>query len=66
MNVTTIVYGIIGITVGIIVITSVLLGTIDKASETYADYAPLFGLVGILSVIAIVMIAVRMMGSSKN
>ena len=66
MNVTTIVYGIIGITVGIIVITSVLLGTIDKASTDYSDYAPLFGLVGILSVIAIVMIAVRMMGSSKN
>lgn len=65
MNVTTIVYGIIGITVGIIVISSVLLGTIDEASESYADYASLFGLVGILAIIAIVMIAVRMMGS-KN
>ena len=65
MNITTIVYGIIGITVGIIVISSVLLGTIDKASTDYAEYASLFGLVGVLAIIAIVMIAVRMMGS-KN
>ena len=66
MNVTTIVYGIIGITVGIIVITSVLLSTINKASTDYSDYASLFGLVGILSIIAIVMIAVRMMGGARN
>lgn len=65
MEITTIVYGIIGITVGIIVISSVLLGTIDTASEQYAEYASLFGLVGVLAIIAIVMIAVRMMGS-KN
>ena len=66
MNVTTIVYAIIGITVGVIVITSVLLGTLDKASTDYADYASLFGLIGILSVIAIVLIAVRMMGGARN
>lgn len=66
MNVTTIVYSIIGITVGIIVITSVLLSTINDASTTYEDYASLFGLVGILSIIAIVMIAVRMMGGARN
>ena len=66
MNVTTIVYSIIGITVGIIVITSVLLSTISEASTTYDEYASLFGLVGILSIIAIVMIAVRMMGGARN
>lgn len=65
MNVSTIVYSIIGITVGIIVISTVLLDTITDASTKYEDYAALFGLVGLLAIIAIVMIAVRMMGS-KN
>lgn len=66
MNVTTIVYGIIGITVGIIVISSVLLDTVATASTEYEQYAALFGLVGILAIIAIVMIAVRMMGGARN
>lgn len=69
MDVTKIVYGIIGITVGVIVVSGVLLGAIDDATAEGApgaEYASIFGLVGILSIIVLVMWAVRMMGGSKN
>lgn len=69
MDVTKIVYGIIGITVGVIVVSGVLLGAIKDATAENtpgAQYASIFGLVGILSIIVLVMWAVRMMGGSKN
>lgn len=69
MNVTSLVYAIIGITVGVIVISSVLLPTLTDVTaegKPGAEYATILGLVGILSIIAVVMIAVRLMGSTKN
>lgn len=72
MDVTKMVYAIIGITVGVIVIATVLLpeisevvGTADDKGPAY-EYGTLLGVVGTLSIIAIVMIAVRLMGGSKN
>lgn len=68
MDITKMVYAIIGITVGVIVIATVLL---PEIAEVTADggpaesYATLLGVVGTLSIIAIVMIAVRLMGGSK-
>ena len=69
MDVTKMVYAIIGITVGVIVIATVLLPEIAEVTaegQAAADYKTLLGVVGTLSIIAIVMIAVRLMGGSKN
>jgi len=65
MDAVKIVYAIIAITVGILVVSSVLLPTVTEASEDYASYASLFGIVGIMVIIAIVMIAVRLMGGRE-
>lgn len=69
MDITKMVYAIIGITVGVIVIATVLLPEISEVTAENGpaeDYATLLGVVGTLSIIAIVMIAVRLMGGSKN
>ena len=72
MDVTKMVYAIIGITVGVIVIATVLLpeisevvGTTDAHGPAW-EYKTLLGVVGTLSIIAIVMIAVRLMGGSRD
>lgn len=69
MDVTKMVYAIIGITVGIIVVATVLLPEIAEVTaegQAAASYKTLLGVVGTLTIIAIVMIAVRLMGGSKN
>lgn len=69
MDVTKLVYAIIGITVGVIVIATVLLpeiAEVTKEGGAAEDYATLLSVVGTLTIIAIVMIAVRLMGGSKN
>lgn len=65
MDAVKIVYAIIAITVGILVVSSVLLPTVTEASTEYESYASLFGIVGIMVIIAIVMIAVRLMGGRE-
>lgn len=65
MEVTKIVYAIIGITVGVIIVATVLLPTLADVTaegEPGAAYATLLGVVATLSIIAIVMMAVRLMG----
>lgn len=69
MDVTKLVYAIIGITVGVIVVATVLLPEIAEVTKEGApaeDYATLLGVVATLTIVAIVMIAVRLMGGSKN
>ena len=69
MDVTKLVYAIIGITVGVIVVATVLLPEIAEVTKEGApaeDYATLLGVVATLTILAIVMIAVRLMGGSKN
>lgn len=63
------VYAIIGITVGIIVIATVLLPELAEVTAEGGpaeDYKTLLSVVGTLTIIAIVMIAVRLMGSSRD
>ena len=69
MDVTKLVYAIIGITVGVIVVATVLLPEIAEVTKEGApaeDYSTLLGVVATLTIVAIVMIAVRLMGGSKN
>lgn len=69
MDVTKLVYAIIGITVGVIVVATVLLpeiAEVTKEGGAAEDYATLLTVVGTLTIIAIVMIAVRLMGGAKN
>ena len=69
MDVTKLVYAIIGITVGVIVVATVLLpeiAEVTKQGGPAEDYSTLLAVVGTLTIIAIVMIAVRLMGGSKN
>lgn len=69
MDVTRLVYAIIGITVGVIVVATVLLPEIAEVTaegKPAAEYATLLGVVATLTIVAIVMIAVRLMGGSKN
>lgn len=69
MDTAKLVYAIISITVGVIVISGVLLPTLTDVTaegEPGEQYATILGLIGILSIIAIVMVAVRLMGNSKN
>lgn len=69
MDVTKLVYAIIGITVGVIVVATVLLPEIAEVTaegQPAEDFKTLLGVVGTLTIIAIVMIAVRLMGGSKN
>lgn len=68
MEVSKIVYSIIGITVGVIIVATVLLPTLEDVTasgQPGAEYATLLGVVATLSIIAIVMMAVRLMGG-KN
>jgi len=68
MEVTKIVYAIIGITVGVIVIATVLLPEIAEVTGEGGPaegYATLLGVVATLAIIAIVMMAVRLMGGRQ-
>lgn len=69
MDAKSLVVSIISITVGVIVVATVLLpeiASVTAEGQPAESYATLLGVVGTLTIIAIVMIAVRMMGSSKN
>lgn len=69
MDVTKLVYAIIGITVGVIVVATVLLpeiASVTAEGQPAEEYATLLGVVATLTIVAIVMIAVRLMGGSKN
>jgi len=69
MDVTKLVYAIIGITVGVIVVATVLLpeiASVTAEGQPAHEYATLLGVVATLTIVAIVMIAVRLMGGSKN
>lgn len=68
MDTTKLVMAIISITVGIIIIATVLLPTIASATaegEPAAEYATLLGVVGTMVIVAVVMLAVRLMGGRE-
>ena len=65
MEISSIVYGIIGIVVAVIVIASVLIPTIDGLNLENQTYATLLGVVGTLSIIVPIMLAVRMIGGKS-
>lgn len=60
MDISKIVYGIIGIVVAVIMVASVLIPTIDGLELDNTTYTTLLGVVVTLSIVAVVMIAVRM------
>lgn len=64
-----IVYGVIGITVSVIVIATILAPTIQEYTGeggALAQYAGLLGAVLVLGILAILMIAVRLIGNSRE
>ena len=68
MDTTKLVMAIISITVGIIIIATVLLPTIADATaegQAAAEYATLLGVVGTMVIVAVVMLAVRLMGGRE-
>lgn len=60
MRVETIVSAIIGLTVAVIVVATVLLPVIDGLNITDTTQKTLFSVVGILAILAVVMMSVRM------
>jgi len=68
MDTSKLVMAIISITVGIIIIATVLLPTIADATaegEAAAQYATLLGVVGTMVIVAVVMMAVRLMSGRE-
>lgn len=65
MEISSIVYGIIGIVVAVIVIASVLIPTIEGLNLTNQTYTTLLGVVGTLAIIVPIMLAVRMIGGKS-
>lgn len=61
MKVESIVAAIIGLTVSVIVVATVLLPTINDLSITDTTQKTLIGVVGTLAILAVVMMAVRML-----
>ena len=64
-----IVYGVIGIAVATIVIATILAPTISQYTaegEALASYAGLLGAVLVLGILAVLMIAVRLIGTGKD
>lgn len=64
-----IVYGVIGITVSVIVIATILAPTIAEYTGeggALAQYAGLLGAVLVLGILSILMIAVRLIGNSRE
>lgn len=60
MEISSIVYGIIGIVVSVIVIATVLIPTIEGLNLENSTYMTLLGVVGTLTIIVPIMLAVRM------
>jgi hypothetical protein len=65
MEISGIVYGIIGIVVAVIVIASVLIPTIEGLNLNNSTYTTLLGVVGTLAIIVPIMLAVRMIGGKS-
>lgn len=65
MEISTIVYGVIGITITVIIVATVLLPTISGLDLENDTYTTLIGVTGTLAVIIPIMLAVRMI-SYKN
>ncbi len=65
MEISSIVYGIIGIVVAVLVIASVLIPTIEGLNLENTTYTTLLGVVGTLSIIVPIMLAVRMIGGKS-
>lgn len=65
MEISSIVYGIIGIVVAVLVIASVLIPTIEGLNLENTTYMTLLGVVGTLSIIIPIMLAVRMIGGKS-
>lgn len=65
MEISTIVYGVIGITITVIIVATVLLPTIAGLDLDNDTYETLIGVTGTLAVIIPIMLAVRMI-SYKN
>lgn len=68
MEVMKIVGAIVAITVGVIIIASLLLPTLADVTaegEPGAQYATLLGVIAIMAILAIVMMAVRLMGGRE-
>ena len=62
MEISNIVYGIIAIVVAVIIISSVLIPTIEGLELTNSTYTTLLGVVCTLAIIVPIMLAVRMIG----
>lgn len=62
MEIGTIVYGIIGITVAVIIVASVLIPTVNGLNLSNGTYTTLMGVVCTLAIIVPIMLAVRMIG----
>lgn len=62
MEISNIVYGIIAIVVAVIIISSVLIPTIEGLNLTNSTYTTLLGVVCTLAIIVPIMLAVRMIG----
>lgn len=60
MEISTIVYGIIGIVVSVIIIATVLVPTVAGLNLNNETYTTLFGVVCTLAIIVPIMLAVRM------
>lgn len=68
MNVMGIVGAIVAITVGVIIVASLLLPTLSDVTaegQPGAEYASLLGVIAIMAILAIVMMAVRLMGGRQ-
>lgn len=62
MEISSIVYGVIGIVVAVIVISSVLIPTVEGLELSNSTYTTLLGVVCTLAIIVPIMLAVRMIG----
>ena len=68
MDVMRIVGAIVAINVGVIIIASLLLPTLSDVTaegQPGAEYASLLGVIAIMAILAIVMMAVRLMGGRQ-
>lgn len=65
MEISSIVYGVIGIVVAVIVISSVLIPTVEGLDLSNQTYMTLMGVVCTLAIIIPIMLAVRMIGGKS-
>lgn len=66
MDISKVVYGIIGIVVAVIVVATVLIPTVDGLTLTNTTYKTLLGVVCTLTIIVPVMMAVKLMAGRSD